>query len=1147
MSFRPQNLMARFAFWGVCSLGLCLSNGIAIGQTATGQVNGTVTDQSKAAVPAATAILVNRATGIETRASTNASGFFTFINVSPGVYTLRIEAAGFRAAQIPEFTVGVNQTVTEDVGLSLGQVTEVVEVAAQAESLQQSSAELGTVIAQQAVQELPLNGRNFTQLLTLTPGATPVSTSQGAQIGVNDGSTVSIPRSGFSNPSIHGQFNRSSVYFLDGIINTDFRTTTYTILPNIDLIQEFKVQSHNDKAEYGGVAGGVINVVSASGTNQLHGSAYEFVRNNDFDARDSFFDATRTSPAPYRQNQFGATLGGPIIKNKTFFSGGYEGWRYSSPTGSRYRVPTDQEISGDFSNSIIAHNIYDPLTTRPNPSNPNQLIRDQFPGNMIPSSRISPMTQGFIQTYFDRPNLSDPVFNVILNQAQTNDNNSWQVKVDHQWNEKNSLFFRYSGMNVHQNTPTTLKQNNYLQMTAKNFGGGVLHTFTPTLILDVRGGFASRPFLFGTDSSAGLAPQAKLGFTGTDQFGGVTLSLLSPWGSAGIGPPQPRGNPVWSFSPNLSWLHGNHNVKTGFQIISVNRLQIAPGINYQFDDATTSDPQQPGKTGASLASALLGMPRTFSGNSAQKNRIDFDIPIWSAYVQDEWRLKPAVTLTLGLRFDYVGRPTLNAGMNNGPNMLTGNWEIGGGKLPPPCNQGGGAPCIPGNGLQDVPFSEHIVVAKDPLRWRQPQWNEFGPRISVAWRATNRIVVRAGYSILYDALPAQSQTYQNTLNQWPFSGGFSDTANAIGAPPTFIQDLQGSFPLPLPAASPWGISTWFSAPDRQDAQSHQWNVEIQRQMTDNLLLSAAYVGSYNRHIDVNGLANTAVTPGPGSPDQVNQRRPYPWMGSFPYDNSIGNSNYNAFEFKASRRFAHGFQALVSYTWSKSIDTASSGWYSAENGPGGSSSFQNYYDLNGSRSVSSYDIPHFLSISSNWELPVGRGKALLNKGLASWILGDWQANMIAQFRSGQPFTLSVPGDVANIGNSRPQSNYARPNLIGDPYLSNPTASQFFNTAAFQIPIFSYGNFGRNVLRGAHVSNVDFSLFKTLPISQDGRRKLEFRAEAFNVLNIMNWAPPGSNGALGSGSAPGATVGQTGFGRVTALAAFPRTIQLGLRLLF
>ena len=843
----------------------------------------------------------------------------------------------------------------------------------------------------------------------------------------------------------------------------------------------------------------MVNVVSKPGTNALHGTIYEFLRNNVLDARDPFTDFK--TAAPFRQNQFGATLLGPIVRNRHFFSIGYEGWRFRKPTQALSRVPTDEELTGNFSHSILNRDIYDPSTERP------------FPNRVIPASRISPMVQSFLRTYADRPNLNDPAFNFIANRSLKNDNNSFQVRLDTHLNNGDSYFVRYNGMFVDQTSPTGSRQDDFLEMRGHNLGAGILHLFGPNLLLDLRGGFASREFLFSTRNAAGLTPMEQAGFKGIEQFGGAQLTLLGPWSVIGVQPPQPRRNPVWSISPNLAWVHRNHSIKAGLQWINVNRLQINPYLNYYFDDATTGDPQRPGLTGASLASALLGITQRYVWRDPQLARMDFDIAIWGAYVQDEWKLSPSLTLTLGLRVDHANRPRVHAGMNSGPNLQTGNWEIGGEVIPAACNVDPTAPCIPGNGLADVPFNTHIVLAKDPIRWRQTRVEDWGPRVSAAWRATSNIVVRAGYGIFYDSLPAQSQTFQNGFNSWPYSAGFDDTT------PAFIEDLQRRVSQTLPAPSPWNSIDWFSAPDRRDAMSHQWNVEIQRQMSRNLLLSIGYVGSVNRRLDVSGLSNVARTPGPGTRDEVNARRPYPWMNAFFYDNSIGASSYNALEFTLNRRFSRGLQFLFSYTWSKSIDTASSGWYGAENGPGGSSAYQNYYDLRSSRSVSSFDVPHFASLSGLWELP----------------FLHLQANTIVQLRSGQPFNLTVPGDVANIGNPISWFNYERPNLVGNPWPHKRTAEAFFDAAAFAVPQFEYGNFGRNVLRTDKVANVDFSLFRDFVLDRDSRRRLQLRCEAFNVLNIINWGVPGT------------TIGLLGAGRITSLNTPPRVLQLGLRLSF
>src|SRR5215470_7253671 len=341
-------------------------------QSATAEVNGTVLDLTGAVVAGAKVTLTNQGTKISDSAASNASGYFIFINLQPGVYVLTVEREGFKKVATAPFELAVNQTITQPVHLAVGASAETVEVRAEAPLLQLSSSELGTVIPQRAVNDLPLNGRNFTQLLTLTPGATPVSTAQGTSVGVQDAGISAIPSSTFSKPSFHGQQNRSTLYFLDGIINTDLRGPVYGVLPIIDSIDEFKVQSHNDKAEYGSVLGGVVNVVSKSGTNQFHGAAWEFLRNNIFDARDGFKDV-RLDPAtglnvpveaaPFHQNEYGGTFGGPLYRNKTFFFVGYEGWRYSKPTQNTARIPTAAELLGDFTQSTGATQIFNPYST----------------------------------------------------------------------------------------------------------------------------------------------------------------------------------------------------------------------------------------------------------------------------------------------------------------------------------------------------------------------------------------------------------------------------------------------------------------------------------------------------------------------------------------------------------------------------------------------------------------------------------------------------------------------------------------------------------------------------------------------------------------------------------------------------------------
>src|SRR5436190_2230310 len=373
---------------------IMVSASLLFAQTATGEVSGTVTDPNGAAVPGAVVRLTNRATKIESVAKTSESGYFIFVNVRPASYTLTVEVPGFKGTQT-QLDVGVSETVTQNVALTVGQVSEAVEILAGTEMVQRSSSDLGTVIAEKAVQDLPLNGRNFTQLLTLTPGATPVSTSQNKSIGGVEGN-VGIPGSGFADPSFHGQENRSKLYFFDGIINTNVRGPTYIVIPNIDSVQEFKVVGHDAKAEFGGAMGGVMNMVSKSGGNSFHGSAFEYVRNDELDARNPFDvctlarcpagQAVPRKPVPFRQNQFGAIVTGPVIKNRTFFSFGYDGWRYSQPTLGLSYVPTAAEVNGDFSNfKVRTTQIFNPYSTRQVGS---AVVRDPFrcdsAGNPLP-------------------------------------------------------------------------------------------------------------------------------------------------------------------------------------------------------------------------------------------------------------------------------------------------------------------------------------------------------------------------------------------------------------------------------------------------------------------------------------------------------------------------------------------------------------------------------------------------------------------------------------------------------------------------------------------------------------------------------------------------------------------------------------------
>src|SRR5262245_35351298 len=1160
---------------------LLFCTSLASAQTATGSANGTVTDPTGAVVPGATVRLVNEGTGVETPSKTNETGNYIFVGVQPGLYTLKVELQGFKSMETKGLQIGVNQTVTQNFKFEVGGVTETVEVTFESPMLNATTAELGTVIEQRVVEDLPLNGRNFTQLLTLTPGATPVSTSQNRSIGCCEGN-VGLPGSGFSDASFHGQQNRSKLYFFDGIINTNIRGPTYIVLPNVDLVQEFKVVGHDAKAEFGGATGGVVNMVSKAGGNTFHGTAFEYVRNNAFDARNTFNDNLRDKPAPYHQNQFGATLTGPIFKDKTFFSGGYDGWRYSQPAGFSQStvswVPTAEEIAGDFSNSTNtrAKQIFNPYSTR---SVSGALVRDPFrcdaggnplpvdaqnlqnqtigsPCNKLPAALIYAPMQQFFKTFATTPNYFVPgnvTQNFLQSRSTLNNSNSVQVRVDHHFNNNDSGFFRYTEHRVSVFTPIGQVASTAGSGKGRNYGGGWTHLFGTKMILDVRAGYAGRPTVDAGQQNthpAGLDALKQMGFKDVDKYGGLLVTLdTGEWtnggnNSFGLRGPAPRENPNWSITPNLTWLHGNHNMKMGAWYIEAKRIQANTFQTYVFNDEQTRNPAAAsGSTGLSLASALLGFPNNFQGQLPvlHGGPVRFKYAAVSGYWQDEWKIRPSVTLTMGLRYDYMTQPkTLDGRLWNALDLQNQKWIIGATKMPEFCSVAQTAPCIPDAFKSDAHFGNVVIAGKEFFS-PGPVKDNWGPRVGLAWSINSTTVLRTGYGLYWDAIPACSQYAQNDLEMavWPDATAYAGTVNAnadftTGAAANIIALQSRGFPTPLPTTNPWTpANTFADDPNYKDPYSQQWHLEIQHELSPTLMFSVAYVGSKNGRLPYSGFGNTASQSSPnGTPNAtIDALRPMPWMAAnINYTKSIGYSNYHALESKLQRRFARGLHTLISYTWSKSTDIGS-GYFNAENGPGGGSTIQNYYDPNTARGVSSYDITHFLSWATGYELPFGKTKRWAQTGLASWVAGGWQANYIMQARTGQPYTLQITGDLANLRGSAPTApgNYLRPNIIADPFTAGPvaanpdplcqrtisqggraadavhTSASWFNPCAFGIPSGAFGNLGRNVFRGPNVFNTDLSLFKGFRV-QEGMN-LQLRFEAFNIFNIQNYDVPSS----------------------------------------
>jgi len=986
------------------------------------------------------------------------------------------------------------------------------------------------------VVDLPLNGRNFTQLLSLSPGVAPVSVSQnsGGFGNVASGTT-------FVFPSINGQTNRSNFFMTDGLNNQGAFQSTYAVPPIIDAMSEFKVNAHNDQAEFGGALGGIINVVTKSGTNQLHGSLWEFVRNDAFNARNTF----QNSVTVFRQNQYGASAGGPVVlpklyngRNKTFFFGAYQGFQYSRAANAFLHLPTDQELSGNLAGQAQAFN---PFTTRPDPAHPGGFIRDPFPGNQIPANLIDTRFVNFFKAI--RPPLVNTGVannNAVDNTPFRQHQNEFTARIDQNFGTKDFFWFRYSA--IYYDTSGTGGIPGYVQTITdnpgQNYGASWVHTFSPTLILQAQYGRSHQE----TNSSTAYSnlPQGAIdalgfspNFAGNFIGGAPVVPAIGISGYNGI-PGQSRSlNPnetnVHQWKANVSKIIGSHTLRFGGELNSSTFESLYNNANSGYAFQQTNDPSQPNVfPGNAMASFLLNVP----DNAGRRNV--HETTRWGGvmgfYFQDSWKATPKLTVNLGLRYDRTFIPPYgkedtvgqNGGIEAGSiNFNDGTYVVQ--KLPPSCTDRGHAPCIPGNGQ----LPEHVVVSPTGKIYHDTTTN-WGPRVGLAYRLTQSTAVRAGFGVFYDNWAAVTQTSQNYEGTWPDIG--QQLANNLNVPtpgqPTPVVIGQNPFATGgglFPAPTPFEQVQWYMDPYAKNPYSMQWNFGVATQLNSTTTISVDYVGSGSRRLDVGGYYNVALTPGPGDP---RARQPYPYIHPTYYDRSIGRGNYNALQFLWNKRFGSGLAYQVAYTYSKAIDIGSSGWYGVEG-----QSVQDPYHYNNDRSVSGFDLTHVLSVNVVYELPVGRGKPFsTHNKVVDFIIGDWQVNAIGTGRSGQPYNITVPGDSANTGNT----GYLRANLVGAPNIDNPTADRWFNTAAFAAPAqYQFGNLGRYAMRTSAFWNVDASVFRQFRFLES--RLIEFRAESFNTPNTVIMGTPNGN------------VVDPNFGRVTSTANAPRSLQLGLKVIF
>ena len=1062
---------------------------------------------------------------------------------------------GFSTAKAPEITLQVAQVATLNIVLQVGNATQTVEVSTESVALEATSASLGSVVPQREVQDLPLNGRQFTQLLQLSPGTVPIDNSQNSGKAPNFGS-------GAQSPSINGQTNRSNIFFLDGVIASNPFFGGFSFSPSVDAIQEFKAQSHTDQAEYGQASGAIVSVVSRPGTNAIHGAVYEFVRNQIFDAKDKF-DAVKL---PYHQNQFGASFGGPLLRDKLFYFANYEGGRLVSGASANFStVPTDDERAGDFSGTgpsgALPGNIH-PIIYDPATYDPITQTEQPFPNNKIPAGRINAGMVAYLNGVYPKANrpLQNGINNYLADTKNNTTSDQGQIRIDYSPGSNNSLYGHYAQNEAAVSSPSSLANLFATGFNGKNMGGGWVHTVSPTFITEVTIGYnklnipqaiitpVNQPALFtaaglgaGWNSNPGGSPVVQIPFYGLANVG---AGYTGYWNGAGpIGPMN-----ILQGGATASKISGHHSLKFGASYYHTWMYTNWSGNNQDFSykgtwnaacqfasTNPTAQAQCPtynaskgdlGGGGDPVASMLLSLPIDATRNLGNSG-VNLIETTPAVFAQDSWRINNRLTVNYGIRWDY------SSPMRERDNRLaTYDWQ----------NQ----MYMVLNGDVDLPqgpLPSHVGVL-DRHTILKPHYLDFSPRLGFAYQITHRTTLRAGAGRTFDDWGLPLQVGQQVRGAWPSglaqqarvnnstqinTAGLSikqDGTVATGQNPFYgTPTLVGTSPLPAGGLG-FQDTAW------RPADSFQWNLEIAQDLKSIGSFSVAYVGSHTAHNTVlqpydTAPASTLPYSGSRIPDQV-----YGSPGSIL--RSTGGSNYHSFQTKLVRPFANGLAYTAGFTWSKSTG------FSSCNGDFSNICIQNLYNVSrhsGDYGRTDLDVPYIFTFNATYKLPFGKGERFVNNGLAAIIVGNWQINDLLAIRSGTVInpTNGANGDTANAGGGN-----QRVNFVGNPNSGAPhTQTNWFNASAFSLPANgTYGNAQINSLRGPGYWNDDFSIFRDIPITE--RIKTELRFESFDIFNHPNLGNPHSSLGGGGFNTITSTVPVTGPGA-------RRNIQFAMKLLF
>jgi len=1138
----------------------------------TGTLSGTVTDASGRVVPDATVVVTNVSTGIETASATDATGNYLLPPLSPATYNVLVKKPGFKSEVLTGITLLVNQKARVDVTIQVGDVGTTIEVKAAAPLVNTETASVGTVIGRQQVEDLPLNLRRYGALAALVPG-TVVSTTAPGQVASVSGSTFS---EGVVN--VNGTRSANNNYIIDGIDSKNYQFGGFGLQPPPDAVEEFKIQTNIYDAAFGIAAGATMNVVTKSGTNEVHGAVYEFLRNDKLDAR-NFFASDRGT---LRRNQFGFAVGGPIRRNKTFFFGNYEPLRQVEGQLSLSIVPTDAQKRGDFSSALTGRTInlcgaggpstlnfdsgqlFDPATestfTCPGGSayaGSNVLVGSPIPGNKLPT--IDPVAQKFL-SFFPPSNLPGlPNFRRTDPAGRFDD--QFHVRIDHTISSRDQLFGRYSFGQTLIAPLTCVSPLKPFDCQAtyrgQNTGIGWTHTFGPHLVNEAQVGFQREvnvtqcrdcPRPKGTLAALGINKLVGLG----DPYEGLPWISFSNFANLGDSPYTPLRLPNMQeqYRDHLIWNHGRHNVAVGTDMHFVQILRLsAPYAGYgrigydgRFSSLAATIPDV--ATVSDFADFLLGYPNNAGRSVGAGSLYYVGLGYWNFYGQDDFKITRNLTMNIGLRYEYR-RPPRDKRYNLVQLVPLGPRFSGPGNaiLVTP------APDAQNDAYCTDPFYSFLktadgrcMVASSALR-RQlgfagnqrlafAEKKNFAPRLGIAWRPldSNKLIIRTGAGLFLDS---------------PIGNIFLFGYNSPIFSPTQLYNTAFGAPPPLTNGLPTTVENTFLNvttpnitdqalnlpvdPHFKNGNVYEWSFGLESQLAQDWALEVNYIGNKGTHLDTLHFFGNQPMPGVGP---LQSRRPYPDFNSILYATSESNSFYHALQTKLTKRFSAGYTLLASYTYGKAISDDE-----GDSDFAGGNHVQDDNNHRGSRGITANDVRNRLALSYIWELPVGSGKRFLNRrGAVNGILGGWQVTGIASFQSGFPFSVFSGHDFSNTG-----SFYQKADRLCDGRKSNRTLSQWFDTSCFSVAglIASvsagqprFGNSGRDILIGPGLQNLDFGLHKNIGLTE--RFKLQVRADFFNLFNHPNFGFP-------DGGARNATFGQV------LSAGDARTIQFGLKVLF